>query len=423
MRTTSPLRKKLRGRDLKAIVAKVKESVRVPVAPRTAPDAWTDDVRELLKPLTTTDVAVEPMNDEADRAMGCLVGMAVGDAIGAPLEFLDAGSACGRWDRVTNAYDGEMNRFRLKRGQWTDDASMGLALADSLLSTGTFDGSDARIRWFCWWHFGYANAFLRDDDRSRSVGLGGNVGRSIDAVVPGTRPPPAFDETNTDAGNGSLMRLAAVPVRYFLDTDACLDAARQSSKATHPGILASESCAFLAFACAKAIRNSSNGGGRTFLDDVVPEYLTAYGSVLPESVRLLLESTATADDHPKEQLWNWRADPLPIKSTLVARGPRYNGYPNTASYFGSFSIDALAMALNAIYHTDSFDAAIERCVNFLGDADSTAAICGQLAGAIYGLATIPKPLTAQLYTWDHGEVAIRGLLLWASARDLLPDSS
>ena len=86
---------------------------------------------------------------------------------GAPLEFsqcCDGGQDKGlRWVAATNSYPGgEVNNFGLKRGQWTDDASMGLALADSLLATGGFDGADARIRWHLWWARGYANAFKYD---------------------------------------------------------------------------------------------------------------------------------------------------------------------------------------------------------------------------------------------------------------------
>ena len=124
----------------------------------------------------------------AERCLGMMVGMCVGDAVGAPLEFSAATDAAGdggmRWDAATNAYPrGEVNNFRLRRGQWTDDASMGLALADSLLAEGGFDGSDARVRWRAWWDHGYANAFKYDAARGsrRSVGLGGNIGRSLDA--------------------------------------------------------------------------------------------------------------------------------------------------------------------------------------------------------------------------------------------------
>jgi hypothetical protein len=99
--------------------------------------------------------------------------------------------------------------------------------------------------------------------------------------------------------------------------------------------------------------------------------------------------------------------------TVSARGDDYNGYPVSKGYFGSYSMDGLAIALHSVYHTTSFMAALARCVNLLGDADSTGAITGQLAGAFYGLDGIDKRLITRLKQWDNGEIALRGALLYA----------
>ena len=248
---------------LRALVDRVRPFVRVPAVPDVVPGAY-DEVEGLKAPLLAADgaaalaeaLAATAGVATADRALGCVVGMCVGDAVGAPLEFsqcCDGGQDKGlRWVAATNSYPGgEVNNFGLKRGQWTDDASMGLALADSLLATGGFDGADARIRWHLWWARGYANAFKYDGDGSkRSVGLGGNISRSLGALEPGERPPPAYEAPREDAGNGSVMRLGAVPVRYFRDVQGLTRAATGSSHATHPGALAAECCQFLAAVCA-----------------------------------------------------------------------------------------------------------------------------------------------------------------------------
>merc|ERR1719276_486447 len=120
-----------------------------------------------------------------DRAIGCMVGMGVGDALGAPLEFLPASdepSSRSHFDIKRMTFKGEKNKFRLDRGQWTDDAAMGLCMADSLLLKGGFDGSDMRVRFWCWWNLGYNNAFRKDPTRSNSVGLGGNISKSLEAI-------------------------------------------------------------------------------------------------------------------------------------------------------------------------------------------------------------------------------------------------
>ena len=81
--------------------------------------------------------------------------------------------------------------------------------------------------------------------------------------------------------------------------------------------------------------------------------------------------------------WNWRAsaeDGLQIEQTLRLRGHSYNGHPVSAGYFGSYAVDGLAVALHCVAATHSLDAAVERCLNFRGDADTTGAIVGQIAG-------------------------------------------
>ena len=89
--------------------------------------------------------------------------------------------------------------------------------------------------------------------------------------------------------------------------------------------------------------------------------------------------------------WNWRAsaeEGLQIEKTLELRGYSYNGHPVSSGYFGSYAVDGLAVALHCVAATNSLDAAVQRCLNFLGDADTTGAIVGQIAGAC------PSGLTA-----------------------------
>ena len=88
-----------------------------------------------------------------------------------------------------------LNKFNLQLGQWTDDCSMGLCIADSLLTRDGYDGSDVRVRFWNWWHRGYCNAFGSDlyfGPRS-SVGLGGNMSKSLSTMAASARPTPRFE--------------------------------------------------------------------------------------------------------------------------------------------------------------------------------------------------------------------------------------
>lgn len=357
----------------------------------------------------------------ASRAVGALVGMAVADATGAPFEFMPARNApsrvCVMIDPTTLDIAGKpFNKFHLKAGQWSDDTAMGLCLADSLLENQGYNGSDVRVKFHNWWFRGYNNAF-GNDHRMGSVGLGGNVSKSLAAMVAGRIPPPRYEAPNEDAGNGSLMRLAAVPVFYQHSPDQAAARSAESSRSTHPGPIAAAACAFLGFAIAKAItRDNTPMTAKEFLDGVVGEFLNAEmpGAGECEELRRLLQSNEPRGG--REECWNWRDSVLQIESSLYARGRSYNGYPCTAGYFGSYCIDGLAIALWGFYSTSTFHEAVVRCVNCLGDADTTAAICGQLAGAFYGYEAVPERWLRRLEKWDDQDIACRGVLLHLAAQ-------
>ena len=441
---------------------------------------------------------------EADRALGAVVGMCVGDAVGAPLEFIPVANGDGAahpeahlalsWgpfqgkEGFEYSYKGECNKFRLARGQWTDDASMGLCLADAFLFAaqgqppgaplrslwpdgGTASSSsggssaaeavavaadadpaaaaaaaakvaaaatkaalwsDTRSRFHTWWFFGYNNAF-RNDQSGRgggSVGLGGNIAKSLYSCTAGSVPAPFFERTNEDAGIGSIMRLAPVAVALHGDVCAARRAAAESSFTTHPGPLAAECCALLAHLIVRAIHApaappaASPATAKAFLDACCAEYdalleerlaaATASGPTAASAVCEVRRLLASAEpEGSPERCWNWKAPSLEIHAVLASRGQDYNGYPVLPGYFGAFCMDGLAMALWSVYHSASFDGAVERCVNLLGDADSTAAVAGQLAGAFYGLSAINPAFRRDVRKWDDDDAAVRAALLFA----------
>lgn len=157
-------------------------------------------------------------------------------------------------------------------------------------------------------------------------------------------------------------------------------------------------------------------GSNAFLCAVADEYEAALAADesraaapgVSELRRLLRGREA---DGSKERCWNWRGGRLAIGATMRARGDEYNGYPNSAGYFGSYCLDGLAMALHSVAETSSFDAAVAHCVNLLGDADSTGAIAGQIAGAMYGFTSINPIFVEWLSQWDDGHVGLRAALL------------
>ena len=214
------------------------------------------------------------------KAVGSMVALAAADATGHWFEFMDAcdkpGENYGRSlfdvsklefappteDPRRNppaCFSGQfLNRFSLQMGQWTDDCSMSLCMADSLLVKQRYDGSDIRIRFWSWWNRGYCNAFGKEAELGRprsSVGLGGNISKSIFSMREREIPTPSFESSGEDSGNGSLMRLAPIAIFHSSDERAAMHYARESSYTTHPGKIAAECCALQAFLIARAIQD------------------------------------------------------------------------------------------------------------------------------------------------------------------------
>ena len=326
---------------------------------------------------------------------------------------------------------------------------MGLCLADSLLLLGRIDGADIRTRFWNWWNNGLNNAFRLDPERatesfgrmciegggSLSVGLGGNIANSLDDVGAhaqrGTPLPPRFESLSEDAGNGSLMRLAPAALLHHAAPAAARAAAAESSLTTHPGSIAAEACAFLAHLLTRLLhrkRGEEKGGGSAaaFLERAAVEYAIVLderdaacspgqgGSGAEARVKLRRLLRASEPDDSTERCWNWRAPRggLGLAATLAARGREYNGYPVSAGYFGAFSLDGLAMALHCVHATASFGECVAACVNLCGDADTTGAIAGQVAGAYYGFSAIDPEWVRRLRQWDGREVELRAVALY-----------
>src|SRR5436190_917254 len=153
-----------------------------------------------------------------DRHIGCLIGLAVGDALGTTLEFRPKGG----FDPIDDMIGG--GPFGLNPGEWTDDTSMALCLADSLLESSGFDAADQMRRYVRWWREGY---------RSSRPGQCFDIGNTVRAAL------ERFERTGTafagstdpnSAGNGSLMRLAPVPMFYSDDPAQAIARAAESSR-------------------------------------------------------------------------------------------------------------------------------------------------------------------------------------------------
>ena len=282
--------------------------------------------------------------DKLHRSKGALLGLAVGDAVGTTLEFKPPGTFKPISDMVGGG------PFRLNPGEWTDDTSMALCLAESLIECRGFDSIDQLQRYTRWWREGH----LSSNGRCFDIGI---ATRAALARFMTTRDAFCGSTDPNSAGNGSLMRLAPVAMFYADRPREAVLRAAESSQTTHAAGECVDACRYMAGLLVGAL-----------------------GGELKE--RLLSDMY-----EPVEGIWN--ETPLAPRIAEVASGSFRTKQPPAIQGSG-YVVRSLEAALWAFHHAHSFEEAILLAVNLGDDADTTGAICGQIAGAHYGVDGIPE---------------------------------
>jgi ADP-ribosylglycohydrolase len=284
------------------------------------------------------------MTLDTDRFQGCLLGLAAGGALGTTLEFKPPGSFQPIADMVGGG------PFRLEPGQWTDDTSMALCLAESLLESGGFNAADQMSRYVRWWREGQWSSTGRCFDI-------GNTVRGALSRFERTGEPLAGSTDPFAAGNGSIMRLAPVPMRYAANPAAAVRWSGESSRTTHGAREAVDACRFLGGFIAGALRGATKD-----------ELLSSHYSPVPDL---------------------WEKEPLAPRIDDIARGSfRERGPPEIRGT--GYVVESLEAALWAFHRGRDFREGALLAVNLGDDADTTGAVFGQLAGAYYGAGGIPE---------------------------------
>lgn len=179
-----------------------------------------------------------------DRHRGCLLGLAAGDAVGTTLEFRPPGSFTPIADMVGGG------PFRLSPGQWTDDTSMALCLAESLVEQPEFDPADQLRRYVRWYREGHLSS------TGRCFDIGNTCRQALERFEREPRPFCGSPQPHT-AGNGSLMRLAPVAMRYASGRAVAVEFAAASSRTTHAALEAVDSCRYFAALLVDALNGAT----------------------------------------------------------------------------------------------------------------------------------------------------------------------
>lgn len=284
------------------------------------------------------------MDMRRDRYRGALLGLAVGDALGAQVEFQERGS----FPEVVDMQGG--GPHHLPPGAFTDDASMAMCLAESLIAHG-FDPLDQMRRYVRWWREGYWSS------TGTCFDIGNTVRDALERFLT-TGDPMAGSADPFAAGNGSIMRVAPIALFARGDLRLAAELGGQSSRTTHAAAEAVDACRYL-------------------------------GALL----------TAALSGMPREGLlagdfWEGLGlGPLSPRIQAVAEGS-YRGKEVDVIRGSGYVVESLEAALWAFAQAEDFRSCCLMAANLGDDADTTAAVAGQIAGAFFGAEAIPD-------SWRH----------------------
>jgi ADP-ribosyl-[dinitrogen reductase] hydrolase len=285
-----------------------------------------------------------------DRFRGTLLGLAVGEALGAPADFLTRDQIAERYGVISDMLGGGCHN--LQPGQTTDATDMMLCLAESLADIGAYDAQDVMDRYLRWFDSVPVDVSLavRTALLSYRSGTPWDLASRRAHEILGS---PA-------AGNGSLMRCAPLALRYLDDEETRHGVSERESTLTHFDHLAGSSCVVFNDLLAASIRG-----------DLMGQLHVVAEAMMDEDKRV----SATLRDALE-------AEPEEIQSS-------------------AFVLDTLCAAVWAVLRTASFEDALVLVVNLGGDADTVAAVAGALAGAAHGESGIPRRWLEALCVYDR----------------------
>lgn len=347
-----------------------------------------------------------PQLNRNDRVRGCLLGLSVGDALGAPLEGLSAQQIRAHYGQVDDYVDGSRAwkkkpyRWRMP-GLYTDDTQQALALCDVLLEYGRIDPDRlAEI------YLSLANP------KGSYVGAHRGVGRSFRKVLADLeRGVSPRDTGQRSAGIGAAMRIAPVALYHhgLDDRDQMLDAVMAASLMTHRDVRSLSG----ALAVTHAIRHLLDG------DERAPSLLFRIAGAVARDEEVIIKrypEVASVDRH-RGSLAQVIAKVEPLLdlpreralAALVEEANRHGADPVCKRPTMGFPPACIPTCLYLLMTTDGFEEAIVEIINMGGDADSAGAILGAFAGAHYGAQAIPDRWLNRLQNRDG--IELRALAL------------
>jgi len=388
--------------DLRAFEEQTSELVSYDIIPED------DEDRKIVQDLLENRKFSSLQENKAITSFLCL---GIGDALGAHLEGQLVDYNRNIIKDFPSLDEVKHDKARPGYGLFTDDTSMALCMADSiLLNNFEFNGIDMRHRFVLWWFKGYNNGRANDPKDKLSFGIGTTTMNSMMYFLkkPTHNVIPVFNYQQENNANGSIMRIAPVPIAYHDNLEKALEFARQQSWTTHNGHEAAELCKLITFLIIKFMHMNTPEECFNFLEELPKHYKSEV-----DSVQALIESTTEKDFSLYEGMnnnsslddrnWNWKDPNWKYSPRRIEKAPEF---------VGIYSMDNAAMSLHIIYHTRSLKDVILKAVNLGGDCDSVGAVAGAIAGAIYGYDDFVKDAYEWVKKWDEMKIALRAYKLF-----------
>lgn len=292
---------------------------------------------------------MEQENNIKNKMLGGLWGAVVGDALGVPVEFMTREEV--RSDPVTGMRG--FGTFKLPAGSWSDDSSLLLCTADSLVHG--FDLNDMANRFQRWFSEGLWTPY------GKAFDIGNATRAAISRLKRGISPELAGGDSEGDNGNGSLMRIIPVAIRFHeMNIDEYISRVHAVSSITHRHSRSLMACGIYCLIARNLLE------GKT--------HINAYNDAIEKASGL------------------YDGDPFRIELPHFRRlfGGQIASLPENAIKSSGYVIDTLEASIWCMLTSESYSEAVLKAVNLGYDTDTTGCVAGGLAGILYGYSGIPN---------------------------------
>ncbi len=299
-----------------------------------------------------------------DKIMGAMLGLACGDALGAPAEFLSKAALQASHGRLTEMVGSSL----WEPGEWTDDTAMALCVAEGILAAPSDPVDEIGTRFLAWLRSKPKDVGSTISDALGQYRIVSRNGQAGSTLWPVASQSTSAAKSGKAAGNGSLMRTLPVALAYPDEGTMLMQSARISAM-THWDAQAEVCCAMYCL----WIRNLL--AGQTRMDG----WQAALGSAKAYAARGSVAPNETPGPLPLPPAFWERLENV---ATLLEAALQPTGY-------AGYVLDCLEAAAWWVLRADTLEDVLIGCVNMAGEADTIAAVAGGASGAFWGVDAIP----------------------------------